>query len=272
VELVVVAQPSAPTLTQLSTPTNAALYRPRMRLLAIVIVVAAGTAHAAPCADGNACVAEGKRLEAAKDPAAAFAAYDRGCQLHEPRACAMVGVNLLKDVGGTGDHAKNVELARLALVKSCDGGAGLGCYHLGNMAHNGVGMKPDPALAYAMYDKACSNGEMNGCLAQGHVLATATGVAKDEPRALALFEKACTAEVAHCWALAAALDKGMAGKRDEARARTLFTRSCDSGTEPLACYSLAIMIAGGRGGPANSAEAHRRLDQACKGGVKRACN
>jgi uncharacterized protein len=276
--------------------------------VAIVVVLASATGHAAPCADADACVEEGKRLEA-KDPRAAFAAFDRGCQMHyplscvgaafllrdgklgkpdreraqgylviacgknfeEPLSCALVGTNLLKDIGGTGDHAKNVELATVVLRKSCEGGAPLGCYNLGVVARDGMGMKPDPKLAYASFEKACAGGEAKGCAEQANGLHRGLGVAKDEPRALALFEKACNDEPAACFNLAYALSQGIAGKKDDVRARALYVKACDAG-EAVACYNLAMMIAGARGGPANSAEAHRRLDQACKLGARRACN
>jgi len=282
----------------------------RELLVGCVIAIAAATATAdpAPCADGDTCYARAKALEP-RDPAAAFATYDRGCQLHHamscvgaaylvrgdklgkpdpdraqqyfvmacgkkfemPLACAMVALNLLRDVGGTGDHAKNIELATYALIKSCEGGSGFGCYNLGVIARDGVGMPADPKRAYVTFERACAAGEALGCREQGIALSSGSGAARDPTRAIALFEQACTAEPVTCYDLAHAYDKGIGVKADAPRARTLYAKACDGG-EPVACYALALMIAGGRGGPQDDAAAHAWLAKACAGGLARACN
>lgn len=283
----------------------------RASVVVVVVVVgltARGSAQPAPCNDGAACQARGKQLEAS-DPAAAFAAYDHGCSLHdamscvgaaymvqngkvgkadparaqtyfvvacgkdfeEPLACAVAGLNLLRGVGGTGDHAKDVELGSYMLFKSCDRGSGFGCYNFGVVERDGLAGRADAKRAYLAFDRACRGGEAGGCREQGIALLAGTGVAKDPPSAVALFEKACASAPAECYELAVVYDKGTVVAADDKKARELYLKSCDAG-EGAACYNAALMIAGGRGGPHDDAAAHARLAQACKGGVKRACN
>jgi hypothetical protein len=266
-------------------------------------------ADAAPaCSDGPACLAEGNKVEP-KDARAAFDFYDRGCHLkHELScaaaafmqkegklgkpdlershqyfvmgcgdnfegvlSCAMVGLDLLRDIGGTGDHAKNVRLGGLALMKSCTGGSSFGCYNWGIVLRDGVAAPADLKAAYVAFTAACKGGEATGCREQGIALLSGAGVAKAPAQAIALFEKACSASAVECFELGHAYSQGTGVKADLRRARAYYTKACDAG-DGTSCYNLALMIAGAKGGPADSPEAHRRLAQACKGGVQRACD
>jgi TPR repeat protein len=277
--------------------------------LVFIVAASSSVAAAAPCADGDACYADGERLEV-KAPAAALAAFDRGCRLYHhlscvraayllrsnklgkpdlerahvyfvqacgekfehPLACAVVGLDLLQDVGGTGDHAENVKLAASFLSKSCADGSGYGCNNLGVMWRDGmIDSKPAPSRAYAAFERACKLGEASGCNNQGIALAEGNGTAKDALGAVALFEKACSGEPTNCFNLARALAKGVGIKRDEVRARALYGKACDA-DEPAACYNLALMLRNGRGGPVDDTAAQVRLAKACKGGVQSACD
>ena len=275
--------------------------------LAVILALTPRNSAAEPCVDGPMCYAQGQRLEP-KDVRGAVALYDQGCKhAHElscaaaaymykdgrlgkpdlersqqyfvmgcgrnfegALSCAMVGLNLLADIGGTGDHAKNLELAGFALMKSCTGGSPFGCYNWGIVLRDGMGVPTNLKGAYVAFEAACKGGEAGGCREQGIALRSGAGVAKAPGKAITLFEKACKAKATECFELARAYSQGTGVKVDLRRARAHYTMACDAG-DGTSCYNLALMIAGAKGGPADSPEAHRRLAQACKGGVQRAC-
>ncbi|MBS4067959.1 MAG: sel1 repeat family protein [Sulfurimonas sp.] len=86
-----------------------------------------------------------------------------------------------------GDYKKAVKLFK----KACDGGYAGGCYNLGFMYNDGLGVKQDYFKAVELYKKACDGGDASGCSNLGVMYKYGLGVKQNNFKALELSGKAC---------------------------------------------------------------------------------
>ena len=75
--------------------------------------------------------------------------------------------------------------------KACDSGNFSGCYNLGVMYNNGLGVKQNYFKAVKLYNKACDGGNAVGCYNLGVMYNNGQGVKQDYFKAKELFGKAC---------------------------------------------------------------------------------
>jgi TPR repeat protein len=259
----------------------------------------------ATCADPDACISLGNKLEEANDLAGALTAYTRGCELGGKGSCFNAGLFWEQGKPGPADPVKAVALftrgcdagdgdscEHLALhlvngaegvgkdeprafelfAKACAGGTYSSCYSLGVLHRDGQGTKVDHAKAIAAFTTGCdqNNGLSCDALALAHLFGE--GTKKDSARAVELFEKACAASDGSCANLAALLGEGKVMKKDTVRARVLAEKACAAGS-PRGCHNLAsIFEDDGRGGPDDRARALELWKQACADGFQASCN
>ena len=90
-----------------------------------------------------------------KDEAMALTLYNQGCTSGDGMACDMAGTWTMKG----GNNAGAFELYK----KSCDGGYGEGCLHLGMLYEKGMGTEQDANAALAAFKKGCAAGVEKAC-------------------------------------------------------------------------------------------------------------
>lgn len=207
-----------------------------MRALALLLL--AGLAQAAPCADPDACRA--------------------ACEAGDGAACNDLGARHYTGEGVPRDDAR----ARALYGKACAAGDPAGCTNHGWMLLDGEGGRRDPAAADGAFQRACVAGDAVGCGGLGVVRAA------DRPgEARALCEKGCTAgdpRACATWlllleppALAAV------AAAPPATLRPALTEAC-AAPDAEACAALALIEAD----PTRRAAA---LQTACAGGHARGC-
>jgi len=86
-----------------------------------------------------------------------------------------------------GDYKKAASLYQ----KACNGGNAVGCSNLGNMYHDGEGVRQDYKKAASLYQKACDGGDATGCTALGAMYANGRGVRQNYSTAKKFYGKAC---------------------------------------------------------------------------------
>ncbi len=75
--------------------------------------------------------------------------------------------------------------------KACDDGDPNGCYILGDMYDNGLGVKQDHFKAVKLYTKSCDAGIAQGCNNLGVMYYKGEGCKQDISKAQEYFRKAC---------------------------------------------------------------------------------
>jgi TPR repeat protein len=193
------------------------------------------------CARGDAvaCYLQGDKLERAGDGASegkAVAAYKRGCDLGDDRAC--VGYGLFLRAGRGGLAANDAEAMRL-LTRGCEAKVERGCQGLARSDGPMAAARADREVGPS--DRAdpvrqCERGDEPSCIESAIQLA-GTGQAS---RAADTLEQACHLKVAVGCTYLAHLLMGGDIRRDPSRAMALYTIACDS-DEPVACLTLGTL-------------------------------
>jgi TPR repeat protein len=62
---------------------------------------------------------------------------------------------------------KNYSEAVTMFAKACDNGSAKGCFDLGTLYENGIGVAQNKYQAAALYTQACRGGEASGCSNMG---------------------------------------------------------------------------------------------------------
>jgi TPR repeat protein/serine/threonine protein kinase len=220
-----------------------------------------------------ACATEGELLQRFKLGDAALdrarAAYQKGCDGGEQRACRRLGSVLERT-----DPGKAAALYKAA----CDKGDAASCTLLGVLHEEGKSLPRDPVRALALYDTACKASDKLGCAYQSFILFEGLGVKQDEARATELAKDAASylameCDSNHprqCVAVGVMLGSGMAGTKEDARAAELMQKACDA-DEPAGCANLGVMELFGVGVAKDSKRAIDHLQRACNDGEQAAC-
>jgi len=108
----------------------------------------------------------------------------------EPRACLTQAVELLRSEAGTPlpEVRKKVEAP---LATACGADLGQGCYLLGSLLRDGVGVTQDLPRARATLVKGCDAKDANACRILGYMIAKGEGGPVDIPGAIVPFLDAC---------------------------------------------------------------------------------
>ena len=237
------------------------------------------------------------------EPAKAFGAYERACQLNAEEGCRAVayfrvsGFGVHKDVdaavayyqpaclagdaGACSDlgalHAhgngvpKDLSLATKLYRRACDGGNARGCVNLGQAYELGDHVKADPAKAADLYERACLAEHPAGCSGLAHLYDLGKGVDKDPQFAVDLLGRACGfSAMGACVELGLRHDTGKGTRADPERAVALFSRACEV-NHVRGCANLGLMLLEGRGATKDEAKAAKLFHRAC-GESRLACD
>ena len=233
------------------------------------------------------------------DEPKALAAYGRGCEAGDVKACNAAGEGSLDR-----DRKKAEDYRR----RACDLGSGEGClylsgyvrerggadavaqsealYHRGALLHvkacragdadacfgagaalsrdDEAGAEPYYRDAVQRWQRQCDSGDAHSCHRLGAAYRGEKGVSFDAGRARTLLDKACAGGVTEaCADLALALDED-GQKADAPRAASLFERACAAGSERhMSCRQAGFLYAEGDRIPADKPRAARLLDNGC---------
>lgn len=197
-------------------------------------------------------------------------------------------------------------------AKSCDEGNPAGCFAVGTMYMNGVGIQTDTQKAARYYEMGCSGGDATACtsLAMIYDFEKKSNL-EDKEKAAQLYMTACQGSDAQaCNNLAWMYANGDGVQKDYFKAIQYYQFACGIGSE-LGCYNLGLMnntsniygpnkakldvvdlnymacnagdmngcanlgwlyASGTSGAPINYFSASQYLQTACNGGVLSSCN
>jgi len=167
---------------------------------------------------------------------------------------SLMGNNL--EIGMAEFEKGNYQKAFEFYKKSCTEGTPLGCFHLGTLFENGIGVEQDDAKASTSYKKACESACLSACSNLGVFYSMGRGgVKQDDFNAFILFEKSCNGGIPYgikvgsaigCFNLGVAYHKGKGVKQDDFKAIALYKIACDSGSAN-GCFGLGVMYLYGEG-------------------------
>ena len=215
------------------------------------------------------CDEAGDYWRAQKQAKKAFALYERACTLGNRQGCLDGGVQVFQGDGIDKDVTKGLAL----IDKGCDYGSLVACKDMSVIYDNGEGgIAKDAAKAFAYAEKSCGDGGFDaadggqvafGCTAAGVALFEGIGRKIDADKGFAYFDKACGYSASYCANLGIAFNIGKGTKKDQAKARELFTRSCDA-DNATGCRELSVLLKKGQGGAKDPAGATTAMEHACK--------
>jgi len=219
------------------------------------------------------------------------------CDVGDPLACSQLGLWHQYGLAGVEQDAQRAaELQK----RSCDLGAGAGCFNLAVQRTYGIGVLRDAALAEALLGRAaalheasCEAGAIGWCINHAGMLLRGQGVEQDKHRAIAILREHCANSIGDaCVSLAMALRKGDIGAAqkllqkscgngemvscghlgetyldiqppDPVAANVWFRSGCES-NEPQACRNLGYQLITGQGAAADPPRGLELLEAACE--------
>ena len=168
-------------------------------------------------------------------------------------------------------HQVKPEQAARLWAKACAGGDAIGCYNLGQMYRQAIGVEQDEARAASLYRQACDGGDADGCANLGFMYANARGVERDDARAVSLYRQGCDGgNAGGCTRLGFMYGNARGVERDDARAVSLYRQGCDGG-EADGCTNLGVMYANALGVEQDYDRAVSLYRQGCDGGDTDGC-
>ncbi|BEG57157.1 hypothetical protein NHP21005_08450 [Helicobacter sp. NHP21005] len=127
-------------------------------------------------------------------------------------------------------------------VRSCDQGNPAGCFAVGTMYANGVGIQTDPEKATRYYELGCSGGDASACadLAQTYDYKQ-NPTPDDKEKAAQLYAVGCSGgSVLACNNLAWMYANGVGVPKNYYKALDYYKYACENGSD-LGCYNLGLM-------------------------------
>lgn len=200
------------------------------------------------------------------EPRVADMLAQRGCMLGSGRACTTAGLAALYGFDGSAPKADEVFALLTGPCKNeKNQEACLGLV----IASEEYGIDGNRNLARALevYAKLCeTKGLPYACVRAGLILEEQSD--KAAGKAQSFYERGCQAPETYWCPSREQLKLAGAGHDGEGASR----RACDGGsTTALACYNAAVAAERGFGGEPDADRARRLLNEACEGGVKKAC-
>ncbi len=231
----------------------------------------------------------------AADPGRAVALYDRACRAGVAPACGRLGemlvptpgreqfgMKLLREscaggwmtactIGGrVAAKAGDVNVIEL-FRRGCAGGDAEGCWNLGLLFRDGVGVTKNDAEAVRRFKLACDGGARLGCVSYAQALEKGAGAAPAVEGAIAVLTRACDEGYsASCAELGKHHFMGTGVPADDAKGIALLERACE-GTDRSSCLVLGLRYKQGTGVTADRDKALRYLNRACETGDPIAC-
>jgi uncharacterized protein len=197
----------------------------------------------------------------AKDPMRAVTLYAKACDAGTAPACGRLGEALLTSP----KEPDGVSL----LGKSCSSGWIRACTILGNHEVRAHGAKN--VDVYAILRRACDAGDASGCWTLGQMFTEGLGVAKNEAEALRYYRASCEGDAKlGCSSYAQALDAGRGTAPDPAAAVKLLHGSCERGFSS-SCDTLSLWYFQGHAVPRDLAKGVELLQRACDGTGSGSC-
>ncbi|PAF41539.1 tetratricopeptide repeat protein [Helicobacter sp. 11S02596-1] len=144
------------------------------------------------------------------------------------------GINAAKE----GDY----KLAFKLFSQSCDEGNPAGCFAVGTMYMNGVGIQTDIQKATRYYQMGCSGGDATACANLAMIYDYQKNAdANDKEKAAELYMTACQGgDVLACNNLAWMYANGEGVQKDYFKAIQYYKFACEAGSD-MACYNLGLM-------------------------------
>lgn len=191
-----------------------------------------------------------------KDEARAVHLFDKACREGAMPACGRLGEHLIKQ--------KQTAEGLALLTKSCNAGWFTGCAILADNT-------PKKSDVIPRLRRACDGGSGEGCWSLGQLYSEGVGVPQSDTEAFKYFALGCDAGAKlGCVSYAKAIDEGKGTTSDPARASQLLNAACDRGL-PSACTSVSAMYFTGRGVIKDSDRGVALLQKACDGNDANAC-
>lgn len=137
-----------------------------------------------------------------------------------------------------GDYANAFKL----FAKSCDDGNPAGCFAVGTMYMNGVGIQTDIQKAARYYEMGCSGGDAAACTSLAMIYdSEKKSNLEDKEKAVQLYMTACQGgDGQACNNLAWMYANGDGIQKDYFKAIQYYQFACGIGSE-LGCYNLGLM-------------------------------
>ena len=132
------------------------------------------------------------------------------------------------DIGLIFDKAQNYQQALKYYKKACELNDGFGCFNLGILYSEGLGVKQDFAEAFGLYKKACELNYMIACYNLANAYRNKKGTKQDFASARKYYEKACNANYAKaCNNLGLLYEYGRGVKQNKTTAKKYYGKACD---------------------------------------------
>ena len=201
---------------------------------------------------------------------------------------------------GQKGYTKNNTKSKYFFEKACDLNYGVGCYNLGLVYLNGLGVNKNKSSAKTYFDKACSLGRQEACdeisnnyssgsnisheeycsqgkgeycFSLGWSYANGkNGYTKDYSKAKSFYEKACNLDNGGgCNNLGVLYDYGNGVGQNQKVALYYFEKACKLNDE-YGCSNSGYMYNDGRGTAQDYQKAKMYYNKACSLGLKESCN
>ena len=127
-------------------------------------------------------------------------------------------------------------------TQACDNGNPAGCFAVGTMYMNGVGIQTDIQKAERYYQLGCSGGDATACSNLAMIYDyKEQASASDKEKALQLYMTGCQGgDALACNNLAYMYANGDGVQKDYYKAMQYYKYSCDAGSD-LGCYNLGLL-------------------------------
>jgi TPR repeat protein len=249
----------------------------RLRRIAVLIVLLAGSASADVAKDAFACDGgDAKSCERACKggdgvsctvrgllaPAQGKTWWDQGCTAGETFGCKLVAQLAEKP-------PQDLAFAAATYRKACGMGSETACARVGMSREDKVAVAKYPARLVDAIRTACSKQKHpQSCTELGALYITGNGVAVDEPTGMTALDGACTAgEQWACSNLGIQLGRA---KDSAATGAMLLEKACSSGISH-ACFHLGLALHGSKFLAHDLGRAAKVLEKACDLGQALAC-
>lgn len=126
--------------------------------------------------------------------------------------------------------------------QACDNGDPAGCFAIGTMYANGVGILTNLDKAERYYEMGCSGGDATACSSLATIYDSKDQASvSDKKKAVELYMTACQGgDVIACNNLAYMYANGDGVQKDYYKAMNYYKYACDSGSD-LGCYNLGLL-------------------------------
>ena len=172
-----------------------------------------------------------------RDEGRAMTYFVKACQLDDLEGCF--------NIGDLGVRMAEYSAARIAFQRACELGSGIGCARGADLIDRGIGGKPDPGAAKAMFEKAvallgpkCPE-DSGACFVFGILQEEGKGIAKEPAKAIVSYRHGCNGGSGDaCVRLATALDEGLGGPKDIDGANEALDKACTRYDNGDACQKI----------------------------------